>query len=102
MVGQGSWLVIGGVALGVVGSAALRGIIRHPKLELVGVKVYSEDKDGLDAIHTHMTNTMNTPVEVIESAYPLKVICYNVRDGSGGKGRHRGGDGLIREYKMLV
>ena len=40
-------------------------------------------------------------VEVIENAYPLKVICYNVRDGSGGNGRRRGGDGLIREYEML-
>ncbi len=59
------------------------------------------DRDGLDAVHTHMTNTMNTPVEVIESAYPLKVICYNVRRGSGGKGLHRGGDGLIREYELL-
>ena len=59
------------------------------------------DKDGLDAVHTHMTNTMNTPIEVIESAYPLKVICYNVRGGSGGRGRRRGGDGLIREYEML-
>lgn len=59
------------------------------------------DKKGLDAVHTHMTNTMNTPVEVIESAYPLTVICYNVRNGSGGRGLHRGGDGLVREYEML-
>lgn len=58
-------------------------------------------KKGLDAVHTHMTNTMNTPVEVIESAYPLKIICYNVRSGSGGGGYHRGGDGLVREYELL-
>jgi N-methylhydantoinase B/oxoprolinase/acetone carboxylase alpha subunit len=58
-------------------------------------------KDGLDAVHTHMTNTMNTPVEVIESTYPLKVICYNIRNGSGGDGVHRGGDGLVREYELL-
>jgi N-methylhydantoinase B len=57
--------------------------------------------DGLDAVQTHMTNTMNTPVEVIESTYPLKVICYNVRGGSGGGGHHRGGDGLVREYELL-
>jgi len=59
------------------------------------------DKDGLDGVHTHMTNTMNTPVEVIESSYPLKVLCYNIRRGSGGKGHHRGGDGLVREYEFL-
>jgi N-methylhydantoinase B len=59
------------------------------------------DKDGLSAVHTHMTNTMNTPVEVIESTYPLKVICYNIRTDSGGEGTHRGGDGLIREYELL-
>ncbi len=58
-------------------------------------------KDGLDAVHTHMTNTMNTPVEVIESAYPLKVICYNIRSGSEGEGIHRGGRGLTREYELL-
>ena len=59
------------------------------------------DKDGLDAVHTHMTNTMNTPVEVIENAYPLKVVCYNIRDRSGGSGLHRGGNGLVREYELL-
>ncbi len=58
-------------------------------------------KDGLDAVHTHMTNTMNTPVEVIENAYPLKVLCYNIRRESGGKGFHRGGDGIVREYEFL-
>jgi N-methylhydantoinase B len=58
-------------------------------------------RDGLDAVHTHMTNTMNTPVEVIESAYPLRVLCYNIRTGSGGHGAYRGGDGLVREYRLL-
>lgn len=59
------------------------------------------DKDGISAAHTHMTNTMNTPIEVIESAYPLRVLCYNIIDGSGGEGKHRGGNGLVREYEML-
>jgi N-methylhydantoinase B len=58
-------------------------------------------KDGINAVHTHMTNTMNTPVEVIESSYPLKVLCYNIRRGSGGKGLYKGGDGLAREYELL-
>jgi len=58
-------------------------------------------KDGLDAVHTHMTNTMNTPVEVIENTYPLRILCYNIRKGSGGGGLHHGGDGLVREYELL-
>ncbi|MBI5115137.1 hydantoinase B/oxoprolinase family protein [Candidatus Poribacteria bacterium] len=59
------------------------------------------DKDGVSAVHSHMTNTMNTPVEVIENAYPLRVLCYNIRQDSGGSGVRRGGDGLIREYELL-
>lgn len=58
-------------------------------------------KDGLDAVHTHMTNTMNTPVEVIENTYPMNVLCYNIRRDSGGSGLHRGGNGLTREYELL-
>jgi N-methylhydantoinase B len=58
-------------------------------------------KDGLSAVHTHMTNTMNTPVEVIENTYPLKIRRYAIRRGSGGRGKRRGGDGLIREYELL-
>ena len=49
----------------------------------------------------HTTNTMNTPIEALERAYPLKVTKYLVRKGSGGNGRHRGGDGIIREYEIL-
>ncbi len=57
--------------------------------------------DGLSARHSHMTNTLNTPVEVLELHYPLRVNRYAVRHGSGGAGRHRGGDGVIREYRFL-
>lgn len=57
--------------------------------------------DGLSAVHTHMTNTMNTPVEVIEKEYPLRVTGYAVRRGSGGRGRRRGGEGLAREMELL-
>ena len=59
------------------------------------------NKDGLNAVHTHMTNTMNTPVEAIEHSYPLKVRTYRIRRGSGGEGRFKGGDGVVREIEVL-
>jgi N-methylhydantoinase B len=58
--------------------------------------------DGPSAIHSHMTNTLNTPAEALEYAYPLRVIRYSVREGSGGKGRFRGGDGIVRDLQVLV
>ena len=58
--------------------------------------------DGADAVHTHMTNTLNTPAEALEFAYPLRVRRYEVRRGSGGAGRHRGGDGVRRDVETLV
>ena len=58
--------------------------------------------NGLGAVHTHMTNTMNTPVEALELTYPFRVREYAVRRRSGGRGRHRGGDGLVREYEFLT
>ena len=57
--------------------------------------------DGTSAIHSHMTNTLNTPVEALELAYPLKVHQYTVRRNSGGKGKFTGGDGIIRELEFL-
>lgn len=59
-------------------------------------------KDGADAIHTHMTNTLNTPVEALEYAYPLRVQCYAIRRGSGGAGWWRGGDGVRRDIELLA
>lgn len=59
-------------------------------------------KDGVSGVHTHMTNSLNTPVEALEYAYPLRVRRYSLRSGSGGKGRHRGGDGIIREIEVLT
>jgi N-methylhydantoinase B len=56
---------------------------------------------GLDAVHTHMTNTLNTPVEALEMTYPFRVTEYTVRRGSGGAGAHAGGDGLVRGYEFL-
>jgi len=62
----------------------------------------SSISDGTSAIHSHMTNTLNTPIEALEYAYPLQVICYGIRKNSGGAGLHRGGDGITRELKLLV
>ncbi len=59
-------------------------------------------KDGASAIHTHMTNSWNTPIEVFEQVYPVRMRRYAVRRGSGGRGRHKGGDGIIREIELLT
>ena len=58
--------------------------------------------DGMSGVHTHMTNSLNTPAEALEYAYPLRVREYRLRKGSGGPGKHRGGDGVIREIETLV
>ena len=57
--------------------------------------------DGRSAVQTHMTNTLNTPIEVLEMNYPLRVVEYAVRRGSGGSGRYVGGNGIVREYEFL-
>ncbi len=57
---------------------------------------------GLSGAQAHMTNTLNTPAEALEYAYPLQVRAYRLREGSGGAGRHRGGDGLVREVVLDV
>ena len=57
---------------------------------------------GPDAVHVGMSNTRNTPVEALERAYPLRIVEYSVRRGSGGAGRHHGGDGVIRRYEARV
>jgi N-methylhydantoinase B len=58
--------------------------------------------DGLPGVHTHMTNSLNTPVEALEHAYPLQVLRYSLRTRSGGQGKHKGGDGVIREVRFLT
>ncbi|MEW6094327.1 MAG: hydantoinase B/oxoprolinase family protein, partial [Chloroflexota bacterium] len=60
------------------------------------------NSDGISAIHSHMTNTLNTPVEALEYAYPLRVRRYAIREGSGGEGQFRGGDGILREIEVLT
>src|SRR5947208_6439669 len=58
--------------------------------------------DGMDAVHTHMTNSLNTPAEALEYAYPLRVRQYRINQGSGGRGKQKGGDGTIREIEVLA
>jgi N-methylhydantoinase B len=61
----------------------------------------SAAEDGLSGVQTHMTNSLNTPVEALEFAYPLRMKRYGYRRGSGGEGTHRGGDGLVKELEVL-
>jgi N-methylhydantoinase B len=58
--------------------------------------------DGLSGVHTHMTNSLNTPIEALETAYPVRVRQYSLRRGSGGSGRYQGGDGVVREIEFLT
>ncbi|NIO37629.1 hypothetical protein GTO27_07990 [Candidatus Bathyarchaeota archaeon] len=60
------------------------------------------DMDGVNAVHSHMTNTMNTPIEAIETTYPIRFLKYELRPDSGGPGRWRGGVGLERSWKLLA
>jgi N-methylhydantoinase B len=59
-------------------------------------------KPGISGVHTHMTNSLNTPAEALEYSYPLRVRQYSLRPGSGGDGRYRGGDGMVREIEVLT
>jgi N-methylhydantoinase B len=60
------------------------------------------DADGPSGVHVAMSNTLNTPIEALEREFPLRVVEYALRRGSGGAGRHRGGDGVIRELEALT
>jgi N-methylhydantoinase B len=60
------------------------------------------DSDGPSGVHVAMSNTLNTPVEALELEFPLRVVRYAIRRGSGGDGEHRGGDGVIRELEALA
>ncbi|MFO0693345.1 MAG: hydantoinase B/oxoprolinase family protein [Polyangiales bacterium] len=61
----------------------------------------TEATDGGSAVHVHMTNSRLTDAEVLEARFPVRLRSFGVRRGSGGEGRHRGGDGLVREYEFL-
>ena len=56
---------------------------------------------GLSGVHVHMSNSLNTPIEALEHAYPFRVTRYGIRRDSGGDGFHRGGDGLRRDLQLL-
>jgi N-methylhydantoinase B len=99
-----------GVALPVI-PAAGQGTMNNVTLGGTGWTFYetlgggqgaSARGDGPDAVHVGMSNTRNTPIEALERAYPLRVREYAVRRGSGGAGRHRGGDGVVRRYEALA
>ncbi len=59
-------------------------------------------KNGVSGVHTHMTNSLNTPAEALEYAYPVRLRQYSFRANSGGRGLHRGGDGIVREIEVLT
>jgi len=59
-------------------------------------------KPGVSGVHTHMTNSLNTPAEALEYAYPLRVRRYSLRSKSGGSGQQHGGDGIVREIEVLA
>jgi N-methylhydantoinase B len=60
------------------------------------------DRNGVSGVHTHMTNSLNTPAEALEYAYPVRITRYSLRRGSGGRGRFTGGDGIVREIEVLT
>jgi len=69
---------------------------------LAGGMGASDKGNGCSARHSHMTNTLNTPIEVLELNYPLKIDRYAIRRNSGGRGQHNGGNGVIRQYRFLA
>jgi N-methylhydantoinase B len=92
--------------------AASQGTMKNVAMGRVGQWDYYETlgggtgasphQAGIDAVQSHMTNTLNTPIEVLESNYPIQVLEYSVRAGSGGAGKHDGGQGLVRSYRFLA
>jgi N-methylhydantoinase B len=88
------------VAMGAAGTAREAGWDYY---ETIGGGMGASARgSGQSGVQTHMTNTLNTPVESLEMHYPLRIIRYQLRRGSGGQGRYRGGDGLVREFQLLA
>ena len=88
-----------------VGGAAVGGAAGEPfaYYETIGGGMGGRPGSaGLDACHTNMTNSLNTPIEALERQFPLRMRRYGVRAGSGGQGRHRGGRGVVKEFEFLA
>ena len=92
--GQGT---MNNVTLGTEGGLRTPGFTYYETLG--GGQGACADADGPSAVHVAMSNTLNTPVEALELEFPLRVVRHAIRRGSGGAGRHRGGDGLVRELE---
>lgn len=86
------------VAFGSSGAADAAGFAYYETIG--GGMGASRERDGLSGVHTHMTNSLNTPVEALEAYMPVKIGRYRLRKNSGGKGKHAGGDGIVREYEF--
>lgn len=99
------------LVLGALGRALGQGTMNNVSLgdedrtmyeTIAGGQGALPDADGPTAVHVAMSNTRNTPVEALETGFPVRVVRYAVRRGSGGAGAHRGGDGVVRELRALV
>ena len=95
--GQGT---MNNITLGSEGAADTTAFTYYETLS--GGQGACDDAAGPSAVHVAMSNTLNTPVEALELEFPLRVVRHAIRRGSGGAGRHRGGDGLVRELEALA
>lgn len=97
---------------GTMNNLTIGGLFPHEQVESGEPFAYYETiaggmgarpgKHGVSGVHTHMTNSLNTPVEALEHAYPFRVTKYALRRGSGGKGAFSGGSGIVREIEVLT
>lgn len=86
----------------IIGGWDSRGNVPFTYYETIGGGMGARPcRDGPSAIHSHMTNTLNTPIEALEYAYPLRVLRYEIRRGSAGSGRFIGGHGIRRDIQVL-
>lgn len=99
------------LVLGAFGYAQGQGTMNNLTLGTAGFSYYETlgggqgacaDADGPSGVHVAMSNTLNTPIEALEREFPLRVREYALRRGSGGDGRHHGGDGVVRELEALT
>jgi N-methylhydantoinase B len=88
-----------------IGGMDRRGAVAVPFAyyeTIAGGSGASAAREGVSGVHTHMTNSLNTPAEALEHSYPFRVTKYALRKESGGAGLHRGGDGIVREIELLT